>query len=634
MDSSSSSSSRCSDSVWWGSLLVVVVGTSSTALTSLWWMTGGGIPSKRRFTRHDDYLQTLSTSSSSSPVLLPKSMRDFEVSFFAAASGQSLYRGWNIVKGWIYRQRVSPSAFVISSHVASDGTTYRQCRDFLERRIRLVPRILRGLNVQHRRRANPTINKDTDDDDDQALVSMVPGNVDTSMTLFADYQPVTNYQPTIITKNGTNFMVVPRPTQLDIPVLVAPTSHHAMVTPRGEMDTARACDRRQWVPPPEPSSASNWNTAPPPVSVTAGYCYNYLLGDMPFRQVVNAASGGTTTTTAHNNHNNLSPDSNHMWLHLYLDKPKHMLQRILELVEQYAVDRYLQHHHHPPQKKEDDDEVVKVSSCFSAIVVTADHPHDRVQRSIGDLFRQIMVDHCWAFWWHILQNLHRPLYGNQGEIGGEGRSMAELIPIMLLGWKGTHIGNNTNNTSKKKKKKKKEEEEEEDTVIDEDFDSMAMDWDRIVWLKSQTNLPVVVKGILSPQDAVKAIECGVDGIIVSNHGGRQMDGSIPAIEALPIIAKAVNGRIPIWVDTHIRTSSDIVKAMCLGASGGVLVGRPPLWALTVGTLQDGNGQAALQRMWKHLQQDLEADLRSLGAVCLSDLGPDYLWPSDYQQCLS
>ncbi|MEV5537460.1 alpha-hydroxy acid oxidase [Saccharopolyspora shandongensis] len=110
-------------------------------------------------------------------------------------------------------------------------------------------------------------------------------------------------------------------------------------------------------------------------------------------------------------------------------------------------------------------------------------------------------------------------------------------------------------------------------VIDAGFD-----WVGLERVRAQTRLPLVIKGILSTTDADRAAALGVDGIVVSNHGGRQLDGVPPSIRALPAIVDAVDGRCPVMVDSGIRSGTDILKALAVGAQG-VLVGRPILWAL-------------------------------------------------------
>eukprot|EP01121_Diplochlamys_sp_Union-15-3_P013236 TRINITY_DN4076_c0_g1_i2.p1 TRINITY_DN4076_c0_g1~~TRINITY_DN4076_c0_g1_i2.p1 ORF type:complete len:280 (+),score=41.24 TRINITY_DN4076_c0_g1_i2:265-1104(+) len=112
------------------------------------------------------------------------------------------------------------------------------------------------------------------------------------------------------------------------------------------------------------------------------------------------------------------------------------------------------------------------------------------------------------------------------------------------------------------------------------FDA-SLSWSDIVWLKSMTKLPILLKGILTPEDAIKAAECGVAGIVVSNHGGRQLDTVPATIQCLPAIAKALSGtNLLIVMDGGIRRGSDVFKAIALGAHC-VLVGRPVIWGLTL-----------------------------------------------------
>lgn len=109
----------------------------------------------------------------------------------------------------------------------------------------------------------------------------------------------------------------------------------------------------------------------------------------------------------------------------------------------------------------------------------------------------------------------------------------------------------------------------------------VLTWDDLPWLKSLTKLPIVLKGICHPDDARRAIDGGADGIYVSNHGGRQANGGIAAIDMLPGVAGAVNGRVPILFDSGIRSGSDVVKAIALGADA-VGVGRPYSYGLALG----------------------------------------------------
>ncbi len=107
---------------------------------------------------------------------------------------------------------------------------------------------------------------------------------------------------------------------------------------------------------------------------------------------------------------------------------------------------------------------------------------------------------------------------------------------------------------------------------------VRLTWESLSWLRSITSLPIVLKGILTAEDALLAVEHGIDGIVVSNHGGRQLDTAIPSIEALPEVVEAVAGRCEVYVDGGIRRGTDILKALALGARA-VLVGRPVLWGL-------------------------------------------------------
>ena len=112
------------------------------------------------------------------------------------------------------------------------------------------------------------------------------------------------------------------------------------------------------------------------------------------------------------------------------------------------------------------------------------------------------------------------------------------------------------------------------------FRHLNWTWKHLDLLRKVTSLPIVLKGILHPDDARTAIETGVDGIVVSNHGGRQVDGAIAALEALPPIAEVVKQRVPLLFDSGIRRGADIVKALALGATA-VLIGRPFVWGLAV-----------------------------------------------------
>jgi 4-hydroxymandelate oxidase len=142
-------------------------------------------------------------------------------------------------------------------------------------------------------------------------------------------------------------------------------------------------------------------------------------------------------------------------------------------------------------------------------------------------------------------------------------------------------------------------------------------WDDIDWLRAQTRLPIVMKGILDPADAVLAIEHGLDGVIVSNHGGRQLDHAVASLDALPGVVEAVAGRIPVLFDSGVRRGTDIAIALCLGARA-VGLGRPALWALAV------DGRTGVERLLRALAADLARTLVLLGAESVGQLGPQHV----------
>jgi len=114
-----------------------------------------------------------------------------------------------------------------------------------------------------------------------------------------------------------------------------------------------------------------------------------------------------------------------------------------------------------------------------------------------------------------------------------------------------------------------------------DFLDPSLTWNEVDWLKRLSPLPVVLKGIMTAEDAKLAADHEVDGIIVSNHGGRQLDSTLGSLDALPEVVAAVKGRLEVYIDGGIRRGTDVLKALALGAKA-VLVGRPILWGLTLG----------------------------------------------------
>ncbi|MEU1737210.1 alpha-hydroxy acid oxidase [Streptosporangium sp. NPDC020145] len=143
--------------------------------------------------------------------------------------------------------------------------------------------------------------------------------------------------------------------------------------------------------------------------------------------------------------------------------------------------------------------------------------------------------------------------------------------------------------------------------------SPAVTWHDIAWLRGQTRLPLLLKGVLDPEDAVRAAAEGARGVVVSNHGGRQLDQAVPAAMALPAVAEAVAGlpdsRFQVLVDSGIRSGSDILSALALGASG-VLLGRPVIWGLAAG------GESGCARVLSLLETELR---NALGLAGCPDL---------------
>src|ERR1700722_7597037 len=149
------------------------------------------------------------------------------------------------------------------------------------------------------------------------------------------------------------------------------------------------------------------------------------------------------------------------------------------------------------------------------------------------------------------------------------------------------------------------------------FSNPTVSWEDLVWLREQTSLPIVLKGILHAEDATRAVQSGIDGLIVSNHGGGQVDGAIGALDALPAVRTAVGEDFPLLFDSGIRTGSDIVKAIALGADA-VCLGRPYVWGLAL------DGQAGVEHVLRCLLADLDLSLALSGHTNLAQVGRDSL----------
>lgn len=143
-------------------------------------------------------------------------------------------------------------------------------------------------------------------------------------------------------------------------------------------------------------------------------------------------------------------------------------------------------------------------------------------------------------------------------------------------------------------------------------------WEDLDWLRRQTRLPILLKGVMHPDDITRALNAGIDGLILSNHGGRVLDTLPASAEILPRVASAVAGRVPLLVDGGIRRGTDVLKAIALGASA-VLIGRPQLHALAVG------GAPGVAHMVMTLRAELEVAMALTGCRTLEEVGPGVLW---------
>ena len=155
--------------------------------------------------------------------------------------------------------------------------------------------------------------------------------------------------------------------------------------------------------------------------------------------------------------------------------------------------------------------------------------------------------------------------------------------------------------------------------VDEQFDP-GVTWVDIAWLRERWPGRLLLKGILDAEDARQAVDAGVDGIVVSNHGGRQLDGVSATATVLPAIAEAVGDRIEVLVDGGIRSGIDLFRALALGADGA-LIGRPWVWALAAG------GQSALARMLASFRDELRIAMALTGVTRVADIGRHCLYPS-------
>jgi 4-hydroxymandelate oxidase len=135
-------------------------------------------------------------------------------------------------------------------------------------------------------------------------------------------------------------------------------------------------------------------------------------------------------------------------------------------------------------------------------------------------------------------------------------------------------------------------------------------WADLAWLRSTTRMPILLKGIMTSEDAAMAVEHGVDGIVVSNHGGRQIDGTLASVEMLPEVVAQVGGRAEVLVDGGIRRGTDVLKALALGAKA-VLIARPYLWGLALG------GEAGVRQVLEMLRAEIDGAMAQLGVPAVA-----------------
>jgi lactate 2-monooxygenase len=149
------------------------------------------------------------------------------------------------------------------------------------------------------------------------------------------------------------------------------------------------------------------------------------------------------------------------------------------------------------------------------------------------------------------------------------------------------------------------------------FSRSTLTWSDLARLRERTSLPIVLKGIQDPRDAALALEHGVDGVVVSNHGGRQVDGAIASLDALPGVVEQVDGRVPVLFDSGVRSGADVVKALALGARA-VLVGRPWVYGLAIA------GAEGARAVMEHLWAELDLTMALCGVRSVDEIGPGVL----------
>jgi isopentenyl diphosphate isomerase/L-lactate dehydrogenase-like FMN-dependent dehydrogenase len=154
-------------------------------------------------------------------------------------------------------------------------------------------------------------------------------------------------------------------------------------------------------------------------------------------------------------------------------------------------------------------------------------------------------------------------------------------------------------------------------VFLEVFTKQGLQWSDLPFLRERTKLPILLKGIQHPDDARRARDAGIDGVVVSNHAGRQIDGAIGSLEALPGVVEAVGGAIPVLFDSGVRSGADVLRALALGASA-VQVGRPWVYAMAIA------GEEGAREALRNILAEFDLTLGLSGHRTIADLTPDVL----------
>jgi isopentenyl diphosphate isomerase/L-lactate dehydrogenase-like FMN-dependent dehydrogenase len=152
------------------------------------------------------------------------------------------------------------------------------------------------------------------------------------------------------------------------------------------------------------------------------------------------------------------------------------------------------------------------------------------------------------------------------------------------------------------------------------YSNPGLSWDDLATLRHRTRLPVLVKGLLHPEDARRAVAAGANGVVVSNHGGRQVDGAIASLDALPGVREAVGPDTVVVLDSGVRTGADVLKALALGADA-VGIGRPWVHGLAIA------GQEGVREVLANLVADLDLTMGLSGVSSVRDIAPDLLTPT-------